>query len=261
MDLRLTLSRPLGNINIAAWLKAPITWKPSRDHHTYRTHAFGRSSCHSTGSNPKVGGQESCALDTIGSSYPRFYADIFPLQIRTKHIAQATESGCSINKYSSDIELFTTRFNQQPLVYISPVPDSQALHGDALAISWEGLMLPASHTCHKSAIAVSTVPLLPPTHHSMIAQSSVVSRSTTSGRSQSTTATKMGRLLHPLSKQHHPNPRWFQLHAWYYLQTTRGRFSAASAQAILCFHQTSTKLAYNVSWRRFHRWCLKKIKP
>ena len=227
MDLRLTLSRPLGNINIAAWLKAPITWKPSRDHYTYRTHAFGRSSCHSTGSNPKVGGQESCALDTIGSSYPRFYADIFLVFMKDTEELDSTpdqnKTHCSSNGewmlhqqvfqwvcqrvWTPNIELFTTRFNQQPLVYISPVPDSQALHGDALAISWEGLMLPASHTCHKSAIAVSTVPLLPPTHHSMIAQSSVVSRSTTSGRSQSTTATKMGRLLHPLSKQHHPNPR------------------------------------------------------
>ena len=86
-------------------------------------------------------------------------------------------------------DLFATRFNQQ--LYVSPLKD---LDVDTLTISCEGarsLSISTSHTHPKSATVVSTVPLPPPTHHSKMAEWSVVSRSTTSGRSQPATATRL----------------------------------------------------------------------
>ena len=38
-----------------------------------------------------------------------------------------------------NVDLFATRFNNQLPVFVSPVPDQQALKHDALAMSWEGL--------------------------------------------------------------------------------------------------------------------------
>ena len=69
-------------------------------------------------------------------------------------------------------DLFMTRFNQQLLVYILPVPDPQALDIDTLAISWEGLEA-NTYSPPKSA---TIVPLPVPIHHPKMAQLSVVSR-------------------------------------------------------------------------------------
>ena len=82
-----------------------------------------------------------------------------------------------------NIDLFTTRFNRQCLVHVSQVSDSQILDVDTLAISWEGL----------DAYAYSPPMLVPRVlqqiqqfHcHLKMPQSSVFSRSTTPGRSQS----------------------------------------------------------------------------
>ena len=38
-----------------------------------------------------------------------------------------------------NVDLFATRYNKRLPVFVSPVPDSQALEIDALAIQWEGM--------------------------------------------------------------------------------------------------------------------------
>ena len=38
------------------------------------------------------------------------------------------------------VDLFATKFNRRLPIYISPVPDPQALGQDALSISWEGMI-------------------------------------------------------------------------------------------------------------------------
>ena len=95
-----------------------------------------------------------------------------------------------------------TKLDQQFQVYVTPVPDPQALDMYTLAISWEGTghtCLSTSHTPTKSATVVSTVPLLPHTHCSMMALSTVVSKST-SCRSQPITANRTGAEHSPMDQ-------------------------------------------------------------
>ena len=88
---------------------------------------------------------------------------------------------------------YISLLNQQLPVYILPVPDPQT-GCECLSPQLGGtghLHLSASHTHPKSAAAVSRIPLQPPAHHFKMAQLSLVSRSTMSGRSQLTTATRL----------------------------------------------------------------------
>jgi ribonuclease HI len=120
--------------------------------------------------------------------------------------------------WTPNVDLFATRFNNQLPVYISPIPDPAALDVDALSLSWEGfdayafpptcllqrlLMKIREENCRMILIA----PYWPSRHWFPVL---------TSLAQQNPLRLPSWRnlLRAPHTRQLHPNPDLFDLHAW-----------------------------------------------
>ena len=118
-----------------------------------------------------------------------------------------------------NIDLFATSFNKQLQVYMSPIPDPGALASDALSQSWEGLNAyayppPAILPLVLQKVRATqrlTLTLVAPYWPSRCWFPSLVRLA---GRPKVRLSGELNLLVHPHSRQGHPNLQNLNLHVW-----------------------------------------------
>ena len=125
--------------------------------------------------------------------------------------------------WTPNLDLFATRFNHQLPVYISPIPDPEALDVDALSLSWDGFdayAFPPACLLQRVLTKIRTencrmiliAPLWPSRHW-------FPSLTSLALRNPLRLPSWKNLLMSPHTKQRHPNPELFDLHAWTLLPT------------------------------------------
>jgi len=116
------------------------------------------------------------------------------------------------------IDLFATRFNHQLPVYVSPIPDPAALGVDALSMDWtafDAYAFPPTaliqkviqKACQENCRLLLIAPRWPSRHW-------YPELAALAHRDPLPLPPWPNLLIHPMTKQRHPNPSMFQLHAW-----------------------------------------------
>ena len=102
--------------------------------------------------------------------------DCIPLQIHCHHHPHIKQLRGFFTQiwWSLNIDLFTTRFNRQLRVYVSPVPDPQTQDMDETSFGKNWMPMPISLPySSQKCYSVPRSPL-PPAHHSKMANMTVV---------------------------------------------------------------------------------------